>query len=105
MGVGIEYRKYYSKKKSAPQGKYLAFGFGSNLLTNNTYNGSVVKTTSFSGKFVLGRQWIYNSKFTIDFNGGITYVAPNFKINTIPQTQHVSGPLPAINISLGYIFK
>lgn len=105
LGIGLEYRKYYSKKKTAPEGKYWCFGFGANSLAAYTSDGTTEKLSSFNGKFIVGRQWFYNGKFTIDLSGGIAAVSTNYKIGTIYKTEHVNGPVPSLNLSIGYILK
>ena len=105
LGIGAEYRKYFSGNKSQVKSKYLALGIGGNLLTDNLYDGKVIKTTSINAKLVLGLQWRYKEGIILDINGGPQIVNPNFKLNTVPETEHIEGLVPAINISLGYILK
>lgn len=105
IGIGAEYRKYFSTKKTTGVSSYVGFGFGSNVYNSNTYDGSDEKTSSINAKIVLGRQWYYENGFVFDINAGPEAVGPDFKVNTVPNSDHAMGVIPAIYIGLGYNFK
>jgi Protein of unknown function (DUF3575) len=112
FGLGAEYRFYLSKTKTAPEGFYAAPGLG--FTTGKTkvedFFGSgsepEAKFTSFGGKVVIGNQWIFNSGFTIDLNGGISYQSFSYKDNenTLFTGLKGNGIFPSLAFSIGYAF-
>ncbi len=110
FGLGAEYRFYLSKTKTAPAGLFVAPGAG--------YTGGSVKVddgqggtskTNFSAyyiKGILGHQWIWDSGFTLDLNGGIQYIGFSYKDDGSNfSTLKASGILPVIGLSIGYAFN
>jgi hypothetical protein len=64
-----------------------------------------LKFSSFGGKAVLGKQWIFDSGFTLDLNGGIGYRTLDYKGNTnVFSDIRTSGIVPELSFSLGYAF-
>jgi hypothetical protein len=105
-GIGAEYRFYLSKTKTSPEGLYVAPGLG--------YTGGSVKDEDFGDKTnfgafyakgVLGHQWIWDSGFVLDLNGGIQYTSFSYSDDSGNfSTLKASGILPALGLSLGYNF-
>lgn len=109
-GLGLEYRLYFTG--SAPKGTYVApgaaFAFGTAKIEDSFDGSNDQKTniTNFSGKAVIGHQWIWSSGFVLDLNGGIQYTSYKFKDNSgfFDGADAFSGILPALGLSLGYNF-
>lgn len=108
VGIGAEYRFYLSSSKSAPNGIYAAPGISyySGKVTINDGNGDhESKFASFGAKAVFGNQWIFNSGFVIDLNGGISYQNFKYKNTTgVFSDLKVNGVFPTLNFSIGYNF-
>lgn len=110
VGLGADYRFYHSKEKNAPLGFYIAPGLqysgGKISATDDFGNSADVKFSSFSVKGVLGRQWIWDSGFTIDLNGGVSYSTFNYSGGSNLQglTFKGSGIIPTLSFALGYAF-
>lgn len=105
FGLGAEYRFYLSKEKVAPKGFYAGPGAGFNF-GEAKWEDDATEKTSFSGfnvKGIIGYQWIWNSGFTLDLNGGIQYLDFKFKDSDVDGVP-LSGVLPTIGFSLGYSF-
>lgn len=110
-GLGLEYRFYLSKTKSAPEGIYAAPGVGYVLGTaksTDPFSGVEEKTnvSTFTGKAVFGYQWVWDSGLVLDLNGGFQYLNFKFKDNTgvFSSDDALSGLLPALAVSIGYNF-
>ena len=108
-GIGAEYRLYFTG--TAPRGTYVAPGLSAQFGTakvEGSEGGDDQKTniSGFSAKVVIGHQWIWNSGFTLDLNGGVQYVDFSFKDKTgdFAGQNALSGILPALNFSIGYNF-
>ncbi|MEO8820575.1 MAG: DUF3575 domain-containing protein [Ginsengibacter sp.] len=109
IGLGAEYRIYFTG--SAPRGTYVAPGaaaeFGTAKVEDNS-GGQDSKTniSGFSVKAIIGHQWIWNSSFVLDLNGGIQYINLNFKDKSgdFAGANALSGILPALSFSIGYNF-
>lgn len=107
FGLGAEYRFYLSKTKTAPEGFYAAPGVNfSTGKVKEDGNSIEAKFNSFGVKGVIGNQWIFNSGFVIDLNGGIQY--SNFKYsdndNSVFNSLKGSGIFPALTFAIGYAF-
>ena len=108
-GLGAEYRIYFTG--SAPKGTYVAPGasalFGTAKVDySDGSSASKTNISGFSGKAVIGHQWIWNSGFVLDLNGGIQYTSFTFKDKTgdFAGQAAFSGILPALSVSIGYNF-
>ena len=107
FGLGAEYRFY--TREEAPEGFYLSpgvgFSSGKVKLENSTSNNEA-NSTGIYIKGVLGKQWIWDSGFTLDLNGGIQYA--NYKYtgnaNSAFNDLRGSGIFPTLSFSLGYNF-
>jgi hypothetical protein len=109
FGLGAEYRLYLSNSKSAPEGFYagpgLAFTSGKVKYEGFEEGDEKIKFSSFGGKVILGNQWIFDSGFTIDLNGGISYQKFSYKDGKEDGFGlKASGVLPALGFSIGYAF-
>lgn len=105
-GLGAEYRFYFSKEKAAPAGFYGAPGVGYSFGQAKSTESDGTEKTSVSGvnvKGIVGYQWIWNSGFSLDLNGGIQYVNFKFSDSDFSGTP-LSGILPTLGFSLGYAF-
>lgn len=108
-GIGAEYRFYFTG--SAPRGTYVAPGanavFGTAKIENSDgSDNSKTNITGFLAKAVIGHQWIWNSGFVLDLNGGVQYLDLKFKDKTgdFANVNAFSGILPTLNVSIGYNF-
>ena len=108
-GIGAEYRFYF--KETAPKGTYVAPGVSAQFGTakiedSNGGDNSKTNISGFSAKAIIGHQWIWNSGFVLDLNGGIQYVNFNFKDKSgdFAGKNALSGVLPALSVSFGYNF-
>jgi hypothetical protein len=108
-GIGAEYRFYLSKTKTAPEGLYASPGLGytgGSVKIDDGFGGKN-KTTfgAFYGKGVIGNQWIWDSGFSLDLNGGIQYTSFSYKDKSSSFSGlKASGILPALGLSIGYAF-
>lgn len=112
VGLGAEYRFYLSSSKNAPEGVYVspAISYTSGKVSyEDAFFGTAVSDAKFGGlqvKGVFGKQWIWDSGFTIDLNGGISYI--NFSYtdnsNTAFSGLKGSGVLPTLAFGIGYAF-
>ncbi len=107
FGAGAEYRIYFSNTKTAPEGFYAAPGvsFTSGKIKEDG-SSTEAKFTAFGAKAVIGNQWIFNSGFVIDLNGGISYNSFKYKDNTDPTFSSLkgSGVFPSLSFAIGYNF-
>jgi hypothetical protein len=107
FGIGAEYRKYLSKTRNAPAGLYVAPGVGYTGGSVKVDDGNSDKVTynSFTLKAVLGHQWIWDSGFVLDLNGGIQYFSFSYdNKNGAFSGLAASGVFPALGLSIGYAF-
>ena len=110
VGMGADYRFYHSKHKNAPRGFYLSPGLlyeSGKVSVTDIYGGSAsANFTAFGVRGVLGKQWIWDSGFIIDFSGGIEYATFNYSGVAELQgtTLNLNGILPYLAFSLGYAF-
>jgi hypothetical protein len=109
FGIGAEYRFYFTG--TAPEGTYVAPGASAQFGTAKVEDGeggdaSKTNISGFAAKAVIGHQWIWNSGFVLDLNGGIQYLNFNFKDKTgdFAGQNALSGILPTLNVSIGYNF-
>jgi len=107
FGFGAEYRFYLSNSKTAPSGFYAApgAGFGTGTI-KETGTTDKAKFTSIYGKGVIGNQWVFNSGFVVDLNGGIQYTSFKYKdnSNSVFSGLKGSGVFPALAVAIGYNF-
>ena len=110
FGAGAQYRFYFSKTKTAPEGFYAApaLSFVSGKVKWDSFDSKEeTKFSSFGGGAMVGNQWIFNSGFVIDLGGGIMYQKFSYKDgegDTEFSTLKASGVLPALSFSIGYNF-
>lgn len=77
LGITPEYRFYLSESE-APAGVYVApFVRYQNLKVEETFDGETTKgtTSSVGGGLVIGKQWIFKEKISLDIFIGPQYVA------------------------------
>lgn len=108
-GVSVEYRYYFTG--AAPRGTYAAVGGNADFGTTKflDYQGSFNTKTNvsgFRGKMIIGHQWIWKSRFTVDLNAGGQYILYNFrdKEGFFGTGQALSTLLPSIGLAFGYNF-
>jgi hypothetical protein len=109
FGAGAQYRAYFSKTKTAPEGFYAApavsFVSGKVKVDDGMDNKEETKFSSFGAGAMVGNQWIFNSGFVIDLGGGIMYQKFNYKDNEDNSfALKGSGVLPALSFSIRYNF-
>lgn len=110
-GIGASYRFYFSNSKSAPAGFYAGPGVGYQLgkvKFSDDFGGgssSTAKIGGFNANFVAGYQWIFDSGFTLDLNGGIQYIKYKYTDNEDGSfSAPFSGILPTLGFGIGYSF-
>lgn len=108
FGIGAEYRQYLSKGKSAPAGLYVAPGVGYTGGSVKVDDGSGSDKTNYSSftlKGVLGHQWVWDSGFVLDLNGGIQYFSFSYdEKNGAFSGAKANGIFPALGLAIGYAF-
>ncbi|HEY1115875.1 MAG TPA: DUF3575 domain-containing protein [Chitinophagaceae bacterium] len=109
FGAGAQYRMYFSKTKTAPEGFYgapgLSFVSGKVKYDDGMNEKEEIKFSSFGGGVMVGHQWIYNSGFVLDLGAGVNYQKFNYKDNEDNSfALKASGMLPALSFSIGYNF-
>lgn len=107
FGIGAEYRFYLSKTKTAPAGLYVAPGLGytGGSVKDEDGNGDKTNFSSFTAKGIIGHQWVWDSGFVLDLNGGIQYWGFNYSnSNGVFSTAKASGILPVLGLGIGYAF-
>lgn len=104
FGVGAEYRYYFTGL--APEGTYFAPGVGFVYASYKEDTGEKVSGRGLTTKLVIGHQWIWKGGFTLDLNGGISYVSLKGKEGTdsFNDVDAVNGILPALAVGIGYNF-
>jgi hypothetical protein len=111
-GIGAQYRLYFSKTNTAPEGFYAA--------PNVSYVGGKIKYdavdedgnkekdkfSSFGIGALAGKQWIFNSGFVIDLNAGFSYQSFNYKNDEDVTGINLkgSGVFPRLGFAVGYNF-
>jgi len=111
FGIGGEYRVYLSKTKTAPTGLYVGpgvgYSFGKAKWDEDIFGneeGDKITVSGISARGVIGHQWIWNSGFTLDLNGGVQYFNLKASGNDEPLFSGFSGVLPTIGVAIGYGF-
>jgi hypothetical protein len=107
FGAGGEYRFYLSNTKTAPAGFYAAPGVGfSTGKIKETGTSDKASFTSFNVKGVVGNQWVLNSGFVVDLNGGLQYSSFSYSDNnnSVFSGLKGSGVFPALAVAIGYNF-
>jgi len=107
FGIGAEYRFYLSKTRTAPAGLYVSPGLGytGGSVKDEDYSNEKTNFNAFYFKGVLGHQWVWNSGFVLDLNGGIEYINFGYSDNSGNLSDlRGSGVFPALGVSIGYAF-
>lgn len=107
FGAGAQYRFYFSKTKTTPEGFYAApaLSFVSGKVTWDSFDSKEEsKYTSFGGGAMVGNQWIFKSGFVIDLGGGVMYQKFSYKDDSNSSGLKANGMMPALNFSIGYNF-
>ena len=105
FGAAAEYRYYFTGL--APEGTYVAPGIGGVVGTIKNDAGERADLRGISAKLVIGHQWIWNGGFTVDLNGGISYInlkAKEGSSSSFNDSDALSGILPALSVGIGYNF-
>jgi len=110
VGIGAEYR-YYLGQSTAPAKLYVSpgVGFSSGKVKYEwdvfgEEGNDKIKFTSLNAKAVIGHQWIWDSGFTLDLNGGVSYWKFKYKDDEDAMGLKGNGILPALGLSIGYAF-
>lgn len=109
LGLGAEYRFYLSKSQTIPEGFYAgpgaSFTSGKVSFEDEENEKEKIKFSSFGVRAMAGHQWIFNSGFTIDLNGGLGWQKFGYKDNNESfQGLKANGVFPSLGFSLGYAF-
>ncbi len=112
MGIGTEYRFYLLSSKEAPIGFYAGPGIGYTFgkvklsLPIDAHPVEKINVSGFAAKGILGYQWIWESRLSLDINGGVQYFGLNVKNKSGEDQNFIpfKGFLPALGFSLGYAF-
>ena len=95
-------------KKNAIDGFYVAPYFRYQRFSLTAKDDSKATYQVFGGGAVFGRQWIFNSGFTLDFFFGGNYGKGDLKItsgtNSFEGTTKFDGFRPRIGLALGFAF-
>jgi opacity protein-like surface antigen len=105
FGAAAEFRYYFTGL--APEGTYVAPGIGGIFGTIKNDMDERADVRGLSAKLVIGHQWIWNGGFTLDLNGGISYLnlkAKEGSSSSFDNSNALSGILPALSVGLGYNF-
>jgi len=109
-GIGASYRFYFSQSKSAPAGFYAGPGVGYSLgkvKFSDDFGGgnTTAKIGGLNVSAVAGYQWIWDSGFSLDLNGGIQYINYKYTDNSDGAfSAPFSGVLPTLGFGIGYAF-
>lgn len=80
-------------------GKVTTTGYDENFNTTE----EKVNFNSFGGTVKVGYQWLWDSGFTLDLNGGLGYSSFKYdQSGTVNDGLKASGLLPAFGLALGY---
>lgn len=110
LGLGAQYRAYFSKSKSAPEGFYAApnVNFVSGKIKYDGFDEESAKDkfTSFGIGALAGNQWIFNSGFVIDLNAGFSYQSFKYKNDEDVNGFNLkgNGVFPRVGFAIGYNF-
>lgn len=105
---GNAFYRYYTKE--VLNGFYVSgsLGVGGGRTTYTSNNKSMKDNyTAFDIGALIGYQWLFSSGFTIDVNGGASYMSLSYKEdNKMPRPNNVKGSafLPTLGVGLGYSF-
>ena len=111
IGFACSYRNYLRKSNNNLSGVYISplVKVGAVNIKNNT--NFETKVNNFNASFLFGKQWIFENRLILDFNGGLGF----FNNESSPEIIYVddgrekfgfnrSGISPNINIKVGYAF-
>jgi hypothetical protein len=99
VGVGADYRLYFSKSKEAPRGFYFAPGAAYSNVSVENVSGS-----AFSLSGVAGYQWVWKSGFELDLYLGPQYTFGGELNSGGTNYAQFSGFGPKLGVSIGYGF-
>jgi len=105
LGAAVEYRYYFTGL--APEGTYLAPGIGGIFGTIKNEFDERADVRGLTSKLVIGHQWIWKGGFSLDLNGGISYInlkAKEGSSSSFDNSDALSGILPALSVGIGYNF-
>lgn len=108
LGASVFYRYYFSEALKGwygmggiayNNGKVTTTGYDENFNTTE----EKVNFNSFGGTVKVGYQWLWDSGFTLDLNGGLGYSSFKYdQSGTVNDGLKASGLLPAFGLALGY---
>lgn len=107
-GASLFYRYYFSQVlKGGYASGTASYGLGK-VENKDYYSNTTEDNYGILGiGFRAGYQWVWNSGFTLDLNGGLNYTFFNYKTrteNTNVDDLKANILLPTIGIALGYSF-
>nr|WP_314499265.1 DUF3575 domain-containing protein [uncultured Chryseobacterium sp.] len=105
---GNAFYRYYTKE--ALRGLYFSgsAGFGGGRTKYNANKKEMKDSYSaFDLSALIGYQWLFKSGFTIDVNGGVSYLSLDYKEDhqmPKPNNAKANAVLPNLGVGLGYSF-
>ena len=105
FGAAVEYRLYFTGL--APEGTYFAPGVGGIFGSIKNDFDERADVQGLTAKLVVGHQWIWNGGFSLDLNGGVSYLnlkAKEGSSSSFDDSDALSGILPAFSVGIGYNF-
>ena len=102
--------RYYLSDKDAPQGFFIApylryQNFGLSTKYTGTQSGipeSKATFSSFGGGVLIGGQWIFKDRISLDVWGGPSYNNANFKVTAGDKDDFILGNLGISNFGLRF---
>lgn len=99
-GAELQYRFYFNEVLSGwYAGGQAGYSNGKVELDNES-----LKYNSIKGGVKGGRQWIWDSGFSIDLNLGVAYNTFDYSETADPDIYQVNGIFPNLAVALGYSF-
>lgn len=102
--------RYYASKKGAPQGFFIApyLRYQSLTLKASVTNFGTSGTTeskatfsSFGGGLILGGQWLFNDRISLEVFGGPNYSAGTFKVTSGKEEDFSLGGINGFGLRFG----
>ena len=111
VGFAISYRNYLPKGNNDLSGIYISPMLKTGFVNIKYSTGFETKVTNINAAFLFGKQWFFENKLVLDFNGGIGF----FKNYSTPEIIYLvvdkdklsynkSSVSPNFNLKVGYAF-
>jgi hypothetical protein len=100
-GGGIQYRYYFNEVLNGFYGAGVA-GFKSGKITyDSSLSTEDTKYTNLLFGVKVGKQWLFDSGFTIDLNLGMNYRTFNYDLDNTTGLK-ANGAIPSFGLGFGY---